>query len=104
MLSISSHMVGQFLWVWQSMAIDAERAGLLTLPPLDVDRVRWYNPATLTPGGFMWYAVNPSFDFAHSFWAWCAARGPTQMQVPLWRAPLARAAAEPQLPHSAAEG
>ena len=70
------------MWVRQSMAIDGERPGLLTLPPLDVDRVRWYNPATLTPGGFMWYAVNPSFDFAHSFWAWCAGRDPTQMQVP----------------------
>ena len=63
----------------QSMSTQSERPGLLTLPPLDVDRVRWYNPATLSPGGLMWYAVNPSYDFAHSFWAAC--RGPVLSQI-----------------------
>ena len=47
-----------------SLSTSAERPGTVTVPPLDVDRVRHFNPATLSKGGTMWYAVNPVYSIA----------------------------------------
>ena len=51
------------------------------VPPLDLDRVRLYNPATLSKGGVMWYAVNPSYSNADSFWRWCVTHVAEQQCV-----------------------
>ena len=65
----------------QSMSASAERPGTVTVPPLDVDRVQWYNPATLSAGGVMWYAVNPTFTNAESFWKWCVTHQADQQCI-----------------------
>ena len=55
-----------------SMLLQSQVKGSLTVPPLDVDRSKWYNPATLSAGGLMWYAVNPNYDWAEQFFAYCS--------------------------------
>jgi len=65
----------------QSLSSSAETPGEITVPPLDLDRVRLYNPATLSKGGVMWYAVNPSYSNADSFWRWCVTHVAEQQCV-----------------------
>ena len=65
-----------------SMLLSSAVAGAISVPPLDVDRKKWYNPATLTPGGLMWYAVNPNYEWASQFFMDCANTIPTtQLQL-----------------------